>query len=88
MLSVVEASPGRVPCEMDAEGTGRAPTVKGRRSALVCVMGSCRGIANMGTADASRRFAHYSFMVGTLPSRRLADDVPNWQHLATHDVFD
>ena len=26
----------------------------------------------MGTADASRRFAYYSFMVGTLPSRRLA----------------
>ena len=39
MLSVVEASPGRVPYEMGAEGTGRAPTVKGRRSALVCVMG-------------------------------------------------
>ena len=26
----------------------------------------------MGAADASRRFAYYSFMVGTLPSRRLA----------------
>ena len=26
----------------------------------------------MGTADASRRFAYWSFMVGTLPSRRLA----------------
>ena len=42
----------------------------------------------MGAADASRRFAYYSFMVGTLPSRRLADDVPNWQHLATPDVVD
>ena len=26
----------------------------------------------MGAADASRRFAYCSFMVGTLPSRRLA----------------
>ena len=26
----------------------------------------------MGAADASRRFAYYSFMVGTLPSHRLA----------------
>ena len=42
----------------------------------------------MGAADASRRFAYCSFMVGTLPSRRLADDVPNWQHLATPDVVD
>ena len=30
----------------------------------------------MGTADASRRFAYCSRVVGTLPSRRLADDVP------------
>ena len=28
MLSEVEASPGRVSCEMDVEGTGRAPTIK------------------------------------------------------------
>ena len=39
----------------------------------------------MGAADASRRFAYCGIVVGTLPSRRLADDVPNWQHLATPD---
>ena len=27
-------------------------------------------------------------MVGCLPSRRLADDVPNWQHLATPNEID
>ena len=42
------------------------------RSTLVSVVGSWRGIANMGAADASRRFSYCSFMVGTLPSRRLA----------------
>ena len=35
-------------------------------------MGSCRGIANMGAADASRRFAYLGLVVGSLPSRRLA----------------
>ncbi len=42
----------------------------------------------MGAADASRRFAYCSFMVGTLLSRRLADDVPNWQNLATPNEVD
>ena len=30
----------------------------------------------MGAADASRRFAYSGVVVGTLPSHRLADDVP------------
>ncbi len=45
-------SPERVPSERDAPTTKRAPKCGG------WCMGSCRGIANMGTADASRRFAH------------------------------
>ena len=40
----------------------------------------------MGAADASRRFAYCSYMVGTLPSRRLAVMSLYWQHLATPDV--
>ena len=42
----------------------------------------------MGAADASRRFAYCSFMVGTLPRRRLAVMSLYWQHLATPDVVD
>ena len=71
----VEASPGRVPYK-------RVP-----KCGSLC-KGSCRGIANMGAADASRRFAYCSFMVGTLPSRRLAAMSLYWQHLATPDVVD
>ena len=64
------------------------PLIKGRRSAVVSVMGSCRGIANMGAADASRRFAYCGLVVGTLPSRRLAAMSLYWQHLATPDKVD
>ena len=39
MLSVVEASPGRVPCEMGAEHGSCTHYKNGRRSAMVCVWG-------------------------------------------------
>ena len=54
----VETSPGRVHCEISAEGTGRVPTNKMAPKCGSLRKGSCRGIANMGAADASRRFAY------------------------------
>ena len=41
-----------------AEGTGRAPTTKRAPKCGGMRRGSCRGIANMGAADASRLFAY------------------------------
>ena len=68
-----------------APSTGRAPTNNRAPKCDGVCMGSCRGIANMGTADASRRFAYCGLVVGTLPSRRLAAMSLYWLHLATPD---
>ena len=57
MLSEAETSPGRVPCEMDAEHVRLL--LKGRRSAVVCVGGPAEELPYVRTRARSLHFGHY-----------------------------
>ena len=71
MLSVVDASPGRVHCEISAEGTGRAPTTKRAPKCGDYAMGPAEELPRVRTRVRSLHFGHCDLMVGSLPSRAL-----------------
>ena len=83
----VETSPGRVHCEISAEGTGRAPTTKMAPKCKGARKGSCRGISTPRAPDA--RLATSNIVCGRQPSQpRRRYDVAVWKRLATPEVTD